>query len=678
MPTKHVQEDYIQNPELAFKVDLGDDESSNQQADILGDNHPQTPTLQTFSSPPSSASDVETPSLSSAPPSPINNQPDPSLEFATSKSATVIEGTTFYDEALLKTATPSPTYSASAVTKTATVEVNFTEKEVEHQMEVPAKETPVSVVEAVSKGESGSEEMKESANTSTSDTEMKGKILNLLKAANATTIQLNKSSEPSSSEKLTSTGSEAVSEEASVIDTTIENATSEGDKLISNQSQSSPAEEAVEEVLSVSSSEEIASLQQNDTPVSEESEKKIESVSLPEQVAPVEVPVEAAAQTEPKLDKTPEVKVEEVEKKEFESPPETVISNASTEHEQEKPSNDREAEESFNSLQTENIVQSDNFKADTSKVPSPIVQNQSAESPVADVVKTSENVASFEQQAVDTVIVEKEASPEAAPADTNVLANISETNVAEEPSSPVEPSVLPVVQQTFDSHAQPIAADYLSSPSNVPPPQVGNGGESYTPSPSAGYQVEAKMIPPAEEQPYLKSTDWQSSSESLSSAERVAPAQSEQQKEQQQQAQEENLSEQSEQANAASHHDFHHDHPPPPSNFESNSASVNQPLPDVVPFYPASDALVDPVEYEEKIVSSNNSRRKLLGERVAFVGVIMEIIPDEVELFFESFNISAQFMVFSSIIAFFWSFTKVLTSFVNSSKKQGELRGKFC
>ena len=90
---------------------------------------------------------------------------------------------------------------------------------------------------------------------------------------------------------------------------------------------------------------------------------------------------------------------------------------------------------------------------------------------------------------------------------------------------------------------------------------------------------------------------------------------------------------------------------------------------------------MDPAVYAEEVVnttstSSNSSRRKLLAERVAFVGVIMDIIPDEVELFFENLNVSMHAIVFTSIIAIFWSFTKVLTSFVNSSRKQGELRGE--
>ncbi|XP_017462486.1 PREDICTED: uncharacterized abhydrolase domain-containing protein DDB_G0269086-like, partial [Rhagoletis zephyria] len=56
----------------------------------------------------------------------------------------------------------------------------------------------------------------------------------------------------------------------------------------------------------------------------------------------------------------------------------------------------------------------------------------------------------------------------------------------------------------------------------------------------------------------------------------------------------------------------------------------------------------------------------------------MDIIPDEVELFFENLNVSMHAIVFTSIIAIFWSFTKVLTSFVNSSRKQGELRDITC
>lgn len=73
---------------------------------------------------------------------------------------------------------------------------------------------------------------------------------------------------------------------------------------------------------------------------------------------------------------------------------------------------------------------------------------------------------------------------------------------------------------------------------------------------------------------------------------------------------------------------------------------------------------------------NNMSKRKMLAEKVAFVSVIMEIIPDEVELFFENFNISLHAVVFTSIVAFFWCLMKVFVFFISSSKKERELRGK--
>lgn len=91
------------------------------------------------------------------------------------------------------------------------------------------------------------------------------------------------------------------------------------------------------------------------------------------------------------------------------------------------------------------------------------------------------------------------------------------------------------------------------------------------------------------------------------------------------------------------------------------------------PEVPSSDFAAEQERYNNANI--NASRRKLLTERMAIVGVIMEIIPDEVELFFESANISLHVIVFSSIIAFFWGFTKVVVSFVNSSRKERELRG---
>lgn len=75
-------------------------------------------------------------------------------------------------------------------------------------------------------------------------------------------------------------------------------------------------------------------------------------------------------------------------------------------------------------------------------------------------------------------------------------------------------------------------------------------------------------------------------------------------------------------------------------------------------------------------VNSNIFKRKQLTERVAFVSVIMEIIPDEVELFFENFNISLHAVIFTSIVAFFWCLMKVFVFFIRSSKKERELRGE--
>ncbi|KAH9426651.1 hypothetical protein DERP_002750 [Dermatophagoides pteronyssinus] len=91
--------------------------------------------------------------------------------------------------------------------------------------------------------------------------------------------------------------------------------------------------------------------------------------------------------------------------------------------------------------------------------------------------------------------------------------------------------------------------------------------------------------------------------------------------------------------------------------------------------------LVNPVIHSEQYqppVNSNIFKRKLLAERVGFVSVIMEIIPDEVELFFESFNISLHAIIFTSIVAFFWCLMKVFIFFVSSSKKVRELQDTIC
>ncbi|XP_046912075.2 uncharacterized protein LOC124493063 [Dermatophagoides farinae] len=95
----------------------------------------------------------------------------------------------------------------------------------------------------------------------------------------------------------------------------------------------------------------------------------------------------------------------------------------------------------------------------------------------------------------------------------------------------------------------------------------------------------------------------------------------------------------------------------------------------------SQSVLVNPVVHSEQYqqpVNNNIFKRKLLAERVGFVSVIMEIIPDEVELFFESFNISLHAIIFTSIVGFFWCLMKVLIFFISSSKKVRELQDTIC
>ncbi|OTF74523.1 hypothetical protein BLA29_008820 [Euroglyphus maynei] len=96
----------------------------------------------------------------------------------------------------------------------------------------------------------------------------------------------------------------------------------------------------------------------------------------------------------------------------------------------------------------------------------------------------------------------------------------------------------------------------------------------------------------------------------------------------------------------------------------------------------SENVLVNPItthmEQNQHPVNNNIYKRKLLAERVGFVSVIMEIIPDEVELFFESFNISLHAIIFTSIVAFFWCLMKLFIFFVSSSKKVRELQDTIC
>ncbi|KPM11124.1 hypothetical protein QR98_0096910 [Sarcoptes scabiei] len=87
-------------------------------------------------------------------------------------------------------------------------------------------------------------------------------------------------------------------------------------------------------------------------------------------------------------------------------------------------------------------------------------------------------------------------------------------------------------------------------------------------------------------------------------------------------------------------------------------------------FVPNTDA--DQINVERINISA---KKKLLAEKIGFVTVIMEIIPDEVELFFESFNVSLHVIICTSLVAFFWCLMKIFIFLINSNKKVRELRG---
>lgn len=783
VPRQHVQEESIQNGDLPFKVDLpGEGTDSNQpplpsssppqqqldsSASSAGDgddqHQQQSPPLETA---PSSA---ETPGLASAPPSPINNQPDPGLEesgqfaAASKHSATVIEGTTFYDDDdLLKTATPSPTYSAGAVTKTATVEVNFADNELkEHQHRPVAPVEDVSAA-AASKGEASAS--KEEAAVPASDTEMKGKVLNLLKKStslekgggnNATNAPQNKSS--SSSE-------ESASAAASKADDETAAANASADAVVIKISNQSAASEISESALKVEEGKET-DVQHAETPEASVALETVEAAAAQpsESDAPVIVPfvenavvendsaVEEEKEHQQAATELEQSKPEEEEKETAESSP---VEDAPAKDPQK--ASEGEAESSLNSLLNEGsvVAPDSNSKLDAPEVPPPVVQSQnlSVETPAAESSPAAENQ-SPDQQLVDSAAapaapVEEVAPPPPLPAET---AASSETKVVEEAGIPAVEPVLSDELPAVPSLQQPVVPQQPEQPVVVAvpaggetvslPPQMGNGGgEPVVPqgsarppyhhhhphhSPPSSFQAEAKMIPHSTEQqqfgeqhqqhlhqpPPPVNSAWRSSAQYQTTlpppAEEALQA-AHQQQQQPQVQQQQTQTHHHQQQQFASHNPHsahqhqqqppHHHHQPPPPPLPKLSdlvhpASANQAAPapaqpaqpstgdhSAAASFPASDALVDPAVYAEEAntttITSNSSRRKLLAERVAFVGVIMDIIPDEVELFFENLNVSMHAIVFTSIIAIFWSFTKVLTSFVNSSRKQGELRGE--
>lgn len=81
-------------------------------------------------------------------------------------------------------------------------------------------------------------------------------------------------------------------------------------------------------------------------------------------------------------------------------------------------------------------------------------------------------------------------------------------------------------------------------------------------------------------------------------------------------------------------------------------------------------------ESDERNNNKSGARRRLLADRSGFVSVLHEIIPDEVELFFENFNLSLHAVVFTAIIAFNWCLMKVFIIFMKSSKLGSELKGR--
>ena len=95
-------------------------------------------------------------------------------------------------------------------------------------------------------------------------------------------------------------------------------------------------------------------------------------------------------------------------------------------------------------------------------------------------------------------------------------------------------------------------------------------------------------------------------------------------------------------------------------------------------YFSANDNLLENQSSTKKDNKKNLSgpSRKLLSEKM-FSGAIRDIIPDEVELFFENyFGFPGHIFLFTSLIAFFWCSTLVAISYCSSNKKERELRGK--
>lgn len=778
MPTKHIQEDSIHNPDLLFKVDLPSDVNQNQPNSSVD--------------PPADSAASETPVLSNTPSSQINEQPDPQFVYA-SKSAIVIEGTTFYED-ILKTNTPSPTYPADAVTKTATIEAHFAGIELDKQ----SASTPATV--------GGGE------NISSGDNAEKDKIMDLLK----TSLQVNNADAlpkaPISSENdtlepvsLTSDTQRNVSQEneekVAVIESNqtensdtvkekegdatqdenvheesfvkVQNASeSETSSTLDNSSQPDHTHEATNGETATHSEPSdvndpvVAEEETNENSLLSESESKVESANLSE-------PIAKSAETSA-TNKDPESTEEEEDALQVETVNEQNVSESNVsdtlpvDTAQLKDDSSSPLVESPNSSEP---MQTDEAASAAPPAPEPAEVSDLPQSDahvdvplsraqVLPQVIANETVASESQQRdselkeefpnVVNSHLDENSLPPPAPADPlNEMPNSvhlpqESVNSLPDPSLVNNPSVLnptsetepqlinpnpnlhPPSEQNFPLHTsepiqlqesrQPYVNELPNVPSrfprrfglnsnpniqpratvdsnvdilaNAPNPHVYPSPPSLPLSPQASHsfayvsaEIPSPSVDPVPPQPSHFNTPPdvpnmnppdsnvpQSSEPALGNFNveaKIIPPTVGDWNQPQQQSPQQHETVKSVTADA----DLQHH-----SNFVNPSVTP----PNSAPSYPASDALVDADKYSAPAAEnlSNGSRRRLLAEKVAFVGVIMEIIPDEVELFFENANISMHVIIFTSIIAFFWCFAKVVVSFINSSKKERDLRGK--
>lgn len=605
-PARHIQEDKIENPKLVFTLNSETRPHSNL-------------TLEPVVPSELSSSSVETPILSSAPNNPINEQP--SAEFVYTSKATVIEGTTIYEDVL---ATPSPTYPAEAVSKTATIEANF--QPITSTAEIDDKELNVSKNDIINNMEENNIKTPELKKNENNDTKTEPETLNVSEL---------------------SPNSENVAQETKVEDSVAEKepiSTTEHLSETKNESKSSVVLEQ-NNTLNLDDNKLVEDIKDKSDNFSTQDEN-IQSVNL---VEPKENKINESINLS--NDSSNQISNEESKLENEIVQNDLSLGNIVDRNEPVSSSPTSVPDASSNLSQTSNeaVAETNDHKNLTDDVNFEI-------KPLADGSEPTQNTSTLDmhiqtESKTDVNLTENEILNAN---NTNTEDGMESVKIAENiqtDSNSIESN--PQLNKIPPSRFLPRGMRPRHSKTNDPEPKL-QSLQDHNPTP----KIDETIIPTTPIPNVVPTSDSNFEpvkSSHLHAEAKIIPVESKEQY---------HWNNQQLETNEPINNDD--------SIMHENLGQSSTTAPEV----PSSDFAAEQERYNNANI--NASRRKLLTERMAIVGVIMEIIPDEVELFFESANISLHVIVFSSIIAFFWGFTKVVVSFVNSSRKERELRDINC